>query len=203
MLWDIAHFDYCFFSNHAYLAVLKGVGQTSLAYLTAATHGYEEEAAALKSELESKGQPIPPIDPNARLLVPLPPVCKVRNASFSSFQYSSSSILYSGPTTRGSVCLLKLIQLEDNWPLLSTARGPFDLLGLVPPSKAPGAGVSQKPAAAAFAVADDLDVRVALRSTFSHEKTMHSVISFFFRWKKEELGVKREITSWARTARLR
>ncbi|ETN71049.1 WD domain, G-beta repeat protein [Necator americanus] len=105
------------------IKVLKGVGQTSLAYLTAATHGYEEEADILKSELESKGQPIPPIDPNAKLLVPPPPICK----------------------------------LEENWPLLSTARGPFELLGLVPPSKAPGAGVSQKPAAAAFAVADDAD----------------------------------------------
>ncbi|VDM67828.1 unnamed protein product, partial [Strongylus vulgaris] len=103
------------------IKVLKGVGQTSLAYLTAATHGYEEEATALKSELESKGQPIPPVDPNAKLLIPPPPVCK----------------------------------LEENWPLLSTARGPFELLGLVPPNKASGAGVSQKPAAAAFAVADD------------------------------------------------
>ncbi|RCN35209.1 coatomer alpha subunit [Ancylostoma caninum] len=65
------------------IKVLKGVGQTSLAYLTAATHGYEEEAAALKSELESKGQPIPPIDPNARLLVPPPPVCKVGDVSYS------------------------------------------------------------------------------------------------------------------------
>ncbi|KAK6730515.1 hypothetical protein RB195_007150 [Necator americanus] len=106
------------------IKVLKGVGQTSLAYLTAATHGYEEEADMLKSELESKGQPIPPIDPNAKLLVPPPPICK----------------------------------LEENWPLLSTARGPFEFLGLVPPSKAPGAGVSQKPAAAAFAVADDADM---------------------------------------------
>ncbi|KAK5969632.1 Coatomer alpha subunit, partial [Trichostrongylus colubriformis] len=106
------------------IKVLKGVGQTSLAYLTAATHGHEEEAQLLRAELESKGQTIPPIDPNAKLLVPPPPICK----------------------------------LEENWPLLATARGPFELLGLVPPSKAAGAGVSQKPAAAAFAVADDLEM---------------------------------------------
>ncbi|PIO57879.1 hypothetical protein TELCIR_20701, partial [Teladorsagia circumcincta] len=105
------------------IKVLKGVGQTSLAYLTAATHGHEEEANLLRAELESKGQTIPPIDPNAKLLVPPPPICK----------------------------------LEENWPLLATARGPFELLGLVPPSKA-GAGVSHKPAAAAFAVADDLEM---------------------------------------------
>ncbi|KAJ1346487.1 hypothetical protein KIN20_001277 [Parelaphostrongylus tenuis] len=106
------------------IKVLRGVGQTSLAYLTAATHGYEEEANLLRSELESKGQPIPPVDSNAKLLVPPPPI----------------------------------FRLEENWPLLSTSRGPFEFLGLVPPSKASGTGVSQKPAAAAFAVADDADV---------------------------------------------
>ncbi|KAK6009925.1 WD domain, G-beta repeat protein, partial [Ostertagia ostertagi] len=90
------------------IKVLKGVGQTSLAYLTAATHGHEEEANLLRAELESKGQTIPPIDPNAKLLVPPPPICK----------------------------------LEENWPLLATARGPFELLGLVPPSKR-GGGCSQ------------------------------------------------------------
>ncbi|KIH62764.1 WD domain, G-beta repeat protein [Ancylostoma duodenale] len=153
------------------IKVLKGVGQTSLAYLTAATHGYEEEAAALKSELESKGQPIPPIDPNARLLVPPPPVCKLEeNWPLLSTARGPFELLGLVPPSKApgagvsqkpaaaAFAVADDLDLEENWPLLSTARGPFELLGLVPPSKAPGAGVSQKPAAAAFAVADDLDM---------------------------------------------
>ncbi|CAJ0573308.1 unnamed protein product, partial [Mesorhabditis spiculigera] len=54
--------------------LLRSRGQTSLAYLNAATHGFDDAADTLKEELESKGQPLPPIDPHARLLVPLPPI---------------------------------------------------------------------------------------------------------------------------------
>lgn len=54
--------------------VLKDVGQPSLAYLTAATHGYAEEAEKLKADLEARGQPIPSVEPNAQLLVPPPPI---------------------------------------------------------------------------------------------------------------------------------
>lgn len=58
-------------------AVLRDVGQISLAYLTAATHGFTEEASALKAELEAKGQSIPPVDPEAHMLAPPPPIKKV------------------------------------------------------------------------------------------------------------------------------
>uniref|UniRef100_A0A914ZVK8 Coatomer subunit alpha n=1 Tax=Parascaris univalens TaxID=6257 RepID=A0A914ZVK8_PARUN len=54
--------------------VLKDVGQTSLAYLTAATHGYKEETEQLEAELKAKGQNLPLVDPNARLLIPPPPI---------------------------------------------------------------------------------------------------------------------------------
>lgn len=54
--------------------ILKSCGQTSLAYLTAATHGLAEEAEQLAAQLKEQGQPLPPIDPNARLLVPPPPI---------------------------------------------------------------------------------------------------------------------------------
>lgn len=50
--------------------ILKECGQKSLAYLTAATHGLEEEAADLKEEDS------PQVDPNATLLQPLTPVNK-------------------------------------------------------------------------------------------------------------------------------
>lgn len=53
------------------------MGQTSLAYLTAATHGYKEEAGQLEAELKAKGQNLPPVDPNARLLIPPPPIHQV------------------------------------------------------------------------------------------------------------------------------
>ncbi|VDM97379.1 unnamed protein product [Thelazia callipaeda] len=74
------------------IKVLKDVGQLSLAYLTAATHGFNDEADSLKNELITKGQALPPVDANARLLVPPPPIK----------------------------------QLENNWPLLTMSRGPFD-----------------------------------------------------------------------------
>lgn len=59
------------------ILVLKDVGQISLAYLTAATHGFNEEAQQLKEELLARGQNLPPVDPNARLLVPPPPIKQV------------------------------------------------------------------------------------------------------------------------------
>ncbi|CAD5208962.1 unnamed protein product [Bursaphelenchus xylophilus] len=74
------------------IRLLSDVGQTSLAYLSAATHGYDEEAARLKVELEAKEQPLPQVDPNARLLAPPPPIQK----------------------------------MDENWPQLSIAAGPFD-----------------------------------------------------------------------------
>jgi coatomer protein complex subunit alpha (xenin) len=54
--------------------VLKDVGQLSLAYLTAATHGLEDEAEKLKAELEARNQPIPAVDANAVYLAPPPPI---------------------------------------------------------------------------------------------------------------------------------
>lgn len=66
-----------FFFCHLVPLVLRNLGQSSLAYLNAATHGFADDAEGLKAELEAKGQPVPPIDPNARLLAPPPPVLKV------------------------------------------------------------------------------------------------------------------------------
>lgn len=54
--------------------VLTEVGQYSLAYLTAATHGFEKETQKLRAELESRDQPVPVVDVNAQLLVPPPPI---------------------------------------------------------------------------------------------------------------------------------
>lgn len=54
----------------ARVAILQQTGQTSLAYLTAATNGLEEQAAQLKSQLEEEGLPVPSIAPSAALLAP-------------------------------------------------------------------------------------------------------------------------------------
>lgn len=103
--------------------VLRNCGQTSLAYLAAATHGYTTEAEELKGELEARQQPVPPSDPGARLLVPPPPVAR----------------------------------LEENWPLLASARGAFDsqLLGLGGAQGTTAKASGVKPAAAAFAAIED------------------------------------------------
>jgi coatomer protein complex subunit alpha (xenin) len=53
--------------------ILKNCGQTSLAYLCAATHGLEEEAEALKATFDPEKQ-LPTPDPNAILLQPPPPI---------------------------------------------------------------------------------------------------------------------------------
>ncbi|VDK27188.1 unnamed protein product [Gongylonema pulchrum] len=108
------------------IKVLKEVGQTSLAYLTAATHGFNEEAEQLKGELLARGQSLPPVEPNARLLIPPPPIKR----------------------------------MEDNWPLLTMSRGPFDAHLITGPLPSATAGKASR-AAAAFAHNDDEDVDVA------------------------------------------
>nr|KAF6396473.1 COPI coat complex subunit alpha [Rousettus aegyptiacus] len=54
--------------------ILKNCGQKSLAYLTAATHGLDEEAESLKETFDPEKEIIPDIDPNAKLLQPPAPI---------------------------------------------------------------------------------------------------------------------------------
>ncbi|XP_043540168.1 coatomer subunit alpha-like, partial [Chiloscyllium plagiosum] len=54
--------------------ILKNCGQKSLAYLTAATHGLDEEAEALKASFDPEKETVPEIDPDAKLLQPPPPI---------------------------------------------------------------------------------------------------------------------------------
>ncbi|XP_048728495.1 coatomer subunit alpha-like [Ostrea edulis] len=68
------------FQNAMYLGdvgekvkILKGVGQKSLAYLTAATHGLEEEAEQLKEGF-GENEKIPDLFPQAQLLQPPAPI---------------------------------------------------------------------------------------------------------------------------------
>lgn len=104
------------------IRLLKEVGQTSLAYLTAATHGYTEEAEQLKVDLISRGQELPYVNPEAKLLAPPPPIQ----------------------------------QMEDNWPLLTMVRGPFDSQ-LLSKGKMAIAGDAVAKGRNAFEHAEDLD----------------------------------------------
>uniref|UniRef100_V9K9W5 Coatomer subunit alpha n=1 Tax=Callorhinchus milii TaxID=7868 RepID=V9K9W5_CALMI len=54
--------------------ILKNCGQKSLAYLTSATHGLDEEAEALRAAFDPEKETIPEIDPEAKLLQPPPPL---------------------------------------------------------------------------------------------------------------------------------
>ncbi|XP_026686772.1 coatomer subunit alpha-like [Diaphorina citri] len=60
------------------IKILKSCGQTSLAYLTAATHGLSEEAAELESNLRTAdpNATLPTVHPEAQLLRPPAPVAE-------------------------------------------------------------------------------------------------------------------------------
>ncbi|XP_037043594.1 coatomer subunit alpha isoform X2 [Bradysia coprophila] len=56
------------------ISILKNCGQQSLAYLTAATHGFENEAAELKEVIAADGKQLPIVNPAAKFLKPPVPV---------------------------------------------------------------------------------------------------------------------------------
>jgi len=92
------------FHNSLYLGdvqerirVLEEVGQTALAYITAATHGLQEEADALAQKLQSANPDVP---------IKLPPI-------------NSKAYLMQPP-----IPIMKLH--ESNWPLLTVSKGYFD-----------------------------------------------------------------------------
>ncbi|KAJ8268561.1 hypothetical protein COCON_G00137330 [Conger conger] len=57
-----------------YLGDQYNSSEKSLAYLTAATHGMDEEAEALKETFDPEKETVPDIDPEAQLLQPPPPI---------------------------------------------------------------------------------------------------------------------------------
>ncbi|XP_064643414.1 coatomer subunit alpha-like isoform X3 [Lineus longissimus] len=54
--------------------ILKNCGQKALAYLTAATHGLDDEAEELKNQFDSQKENLPEVFPGATLLQPPPPI---------------------------------------------------------------------------------------------------------------------------------
>ncbi|XP_066920930.1 coatomer subunit alpha-like [Clytia hemisphaerica] len=58
------------------IKVLKQVGQGSLAYLTAATHGLAAECEEIKAQFNLDPEKLPAINPNAKLLRPPVPILK-------------------------------------------------------------------------------------------------------------------------------
>jgi coatomer protein complex subunit alpha (xenin) len=61
------------------IKIFEQVGQLSLAYMTAATHGLTEDAARLEAELEGAGMSKPALLPDAKLLVPPTPILRGDN----------------------------------------------------------------------------------------------------------------------------
>jgi len=59
--------------------ILEEAGQLPLAYVAAATHGLEEEAARLAAVLTEAGKPLPELNPEAVLLQPPPPILRDDN----------------------------------------------------------------------------------------------------------------------------
>ncbi len=57
--------------------ILRGCGQNSLAYLTAATSGLEEEALEVREALEAAGDSVPEVDTSAEPITPAKPVMQV------------------------------------------------------------------------------------------------------------------------------
>ena len=56
--------------------MLNGCGQSSLAYLTARTHGLDEEAEKIKEGVDTEKSPLPDPAPGARLFQPPPPIAQ-------------------------------------------------------------------------------------------------------------------------------
>lgn len=56
------------------IKIFKAAGQTSLAYLCAATHGYTEEAEPLEEIIKGDNKALPELLPNAEFLKPPPPI---------------------------------------------------------------------------------------------------------------------------------
>ena len=102
--------------------ILKNCGQNSLAYLTAATHGLEEQAEEAKEAMK-EGAQLPEVNPNAALLQPSPPI----------------------------------MQMEDNWPLLTVSKGFFEGIKAVRGGAGGGGirgGVATAPSGGALAMTE-------------------------------------------------
>jgi coatomer protein complex subunit alpha (xenin) len=59
--------------------ILKNCNQKSLAYLTAATHGLDEEAQELASQIEAEGKDLPVVNPDAKLFKGPMPIQQAEN----------------------------------------------------------------------------------------------------------------------------
>lgn len=124
------------FQNALYLGdvaervkILENCGQTSLAYLTAKTHGLEEEASKIKDVYEGQGDsdkrpPLPDVMPNATLLKPSPPIC----------------------------------QTESNWPLLTVSKGFFEGIKAVRGGPGASSGPAKGTVSSALVMEEDDDI---------------------------------------------
>ncbi|KAH9509800.1 hypothetical protein Btru_045233 [Bulinus truncatus] len=90
--------------------ILKSCGQKSLAYLTAATHGLDEEAEELKSTF-GEGERIPDLYPNASLLQPPVPITQ-QESNWPLLTVSKG--FFEGPIGRGKQSAIAAAVLHDD-----------------------------------------------------------------------------------------
>lgn len=85
------------------IKVLKNVNVPSLAYLTAATHGLTQEADELRAIVADENKTLPDVLPNAKLLMPPPPIqqaesnwplLSVSRVSLLFFLYSNYTLVF-------------------------------------------------------------------------------------------------------------
>ncbi|CAD7077616.1 unnamed protein product [Hermetia illucens] len=93
------------------ISILKNCGQLSLAYLTAATHGFKEEAAQLKETITQDGKELPKLNPNAKLLKPPPPIQQAE--SNWPLLTVSKGFFEGAMLTRGAASATKALEVKD------------------------------------------------------------------------------------------
>ena len=83
--------------------VLEAAGQTALAYLTAASHGLEEDADRLRALLNAVGAPVPPTNSAATLLQPPTPILRSENWPLLAVGKSAAIAVSSAGSSKGAV----------------------------------------------------------------------------------------------------
>lgn len=164
------------FHNSLYLGdaeervkVFEATGQLSLAYLTAATHGLEQDAERLRELLQSGSVPLPEVNPNASLLQPPTPIYRGDNWPLLSVQKSTLSDL------EGAASGLAGVDDDmDNEAAGGDWDGDDDDLFDSDEDEAPAKKEKKAPGEGAWDEADDLDISddeddVPAASGFSHK----------------------------------
>jgi coatomer protein complex subunit alpha (xenin) len=101
--------------------ILKGCGQKSLAYLTAATHGLSEETEDLKASFDPEHDKLPEVNPSAVLLQPPVPIAQQESnwplltVTKSIFEGAVTSRIGGGPTSALGQVEVDVTEVGGGW----------------------------------------------------------------------------------------